>query len=152
MKKIIIALSIMVLLITTLMGCNGSGEDEENELERRLSQSETAQISKRDLKLYDLPQRMFANLPPFPEDFYQVRILFRTGKMSLADINYSENYWKQPEWFPYFEERAVPNLREPPKGRFGAFGYLSYPGDAVAYVIPDAGITTYFWMRSSWKR
>ena len=116
----------------------------EIEIETRLASAEGLKQRKTNL-----PAIFFRNLPPFPEDFYRMRILVVYGKISDLGI-VGEEYWKQPEFIPGFEENAVRLISQPQTGRWGAFGYGAYPADTE--VTTSAGqefsVNTFF--HSSW--
>ena len=92
-----------------------------------------------------LPSVFYQNIPPFPDDFYRMRILVIYGKITNLDL-VDEKYWKQPEFIPGFEENAVKLMEQPQTGRWGAFGYGTYPGDT--YATTSAGqefdVVTFF--------
>jgi hypothetical protein len=113
-------------------------------IEQRLQGAED--IKKRQT---DLPAIFFKNLPPFPEDFYRVRILVLYGKISNLDI-IGENYWKQPEFLPGFEDTAVPLIKNPQVGRWGAFGFGVYPGDTRVTASPGSEFVVKTFVHTSW--
>jgi hypothetical protein len=113
-------------------------------IDERLKSAEN--IKKRQT---DLPAIFFKNLPPFPEDFYRIRILVLYSKISNLDL-LSENYWKQPEFLPGFEESAVRLIKNPQPNRWGAFGFGIYPGDTRVFVSPGTEFNVTTFVHTSW--
>lgn len=74
-----------------------------------------------------LPPIVYQNLPPFPKDFYEIDTLITFGiKKDLTDLG--PEYYKQPEFYPTWEE-ILPHYQNPDQKRRGIFGYGIYPGD-----------------------
>ncbi|MFH1448450.1 MAG: hypothetical protein ABIG39_06305 [Candidatus Micrarchaeota archaeon] len=113
-------------------------------IEKRLQGAE--ELKKRQT---DLPEIFFRNLPSFPEDFYRVRVLVLYSKISDLDI-LGEEYWKQPEFLPGFEETAVEIIKNPQTGRWGAFGFGVYPGDTRVTASPGSEFEVTTFIHSSW--
>jgi hypothetical protein len=96
-----------------------------------------------------LPPEVYQNLPAFPKDFYEIDILLTNAKLTyLAPLG--EEYWKQPEFYPGWEEEGVKLHQNPEKGRYGVWGWGAYPADQGYSSLPgdDFTATTYF--HSSW--
>jgi hypothetical protein len=118
------------------------------ELQKRIVAEQSAEKPGEERPDY-LPKEMFARLPEFPKDFYQVRSLVRIGR--ITDFgNLEDKYWMQPEFFPYFEEIGLPLLQNPPKDRWGAYGIAVYPGDSVASIAPGESLDFYFFIKSNY--
>jgi hypothetical protein len=118
------------------------------ELERRIAAAQEAPNATSQRPDY-LPAAMFSRLPPMPEDFYQVRQMVRTGMITdLAAVN--DSYWQQPEWFPHFEDTAVPLLEHPPENRWGAYGIAVYPADSVSTINAGDSLDMYFYIKSGY--
>ncbi len=49
----------------------------------------------------------YSLLPPKPEDFNQVKLMWVNGIIRDVPERVNESYWKQPEWFPFYEENFV---------------------------------------------
>jgi hypothetical protein len=97
----------------------------------------------------NLPPEMFSRLPQFPKDFYQIRTLVRTGR--ITDFgNLEDRYWMQPEFFPNFEEIGVPLLQHPPKDRWGAYGIAVYPADSVSTIEKGKRLDIFFFIKSNY--
>ncbi|MBN1385664.1 hypothetical protein JW968_01660 [Candidatus Woesearchaeota archaeon] len=148
-NRIILLIAIAAMLIT---GCAGPPDKVDDTpysdvLAQRIAAAENG-TSKSERPNY-LPEAMFKNLPGFPEDFYQMRILVISGKLQdLSTIG--EEYWQQPEWFPHFEDIGVPMLQSPPKDRFGAQGFSVYPADSVTVLKPGGVSEAIFWIKSGY--
>ena len=97
-----------------------------------------------------LPSIVFSKLPPFPRDFYSVRLLLRYGK--FTDFNkFGPEYWKQPEFYPNWEAQGVPLYQHPETGRWGAFGVGSYPSEIVVETPKTGTFEVPFYMFTSWS-
>jgi hypothetical protein len=152
--------TIAIAIIAALMMISGCGEQKlgtsaeikdrgyDPVLEQRIAKelSDTSEEMKRPDYL---PPEMFSRLPEFPKDFYQVRTLVRTGR--ITDIgSLEEKYWMQPEFFPNFEEIGVPLLAHPPKDRWGAYGIAVYPADSVSTVEKGKSLDIFFFIKSNY--
>lgn len=116
----------------------------ELDIEQRLAAAEDLKKRKSDL-----PDIFYQNMPPFPEDFYRLRILVIYGKITNLDL-VEEKYWKQPEFIPGFEEHAVRLMKTPQTGRWGAFGYGVYPADTDVTTPADNEFTVTTFVHTSW--
>ena len=87
-------------------------------------------ISKRPPEEDYLPYIMFKELPLFPKDFYAKRVLYRYGLIEMDPNDITPEYWKQPEWFPRFEESTLNLLQNAPVDRYGVCCFGIYPADA----------------------
>ncbi len=150
----------IIATITLLIALSGCGAKElgtkalvkekaySPELEQRIAQEEIKEKPGEKRPDY-LPEKMFASLPAFPTDFYNVRTLVRTGR--ITDFaNLEEKYWMQPEFFPHFEDIGVPILQNPPKDRWGAYGIATYPGDSAGSIAQGESLDFYFFIKSSY--
>ncbi|NUN11763.1 hypothetical protein HUU53_03905 [Candidatus Micrarchaeota archaeon] len=96
-----------------------------------------------------LPPIVFEKLPVFPKDFYPTRVLVQFGK--ITDLNsIAPSYWKQPEFYPQFEEQGVPLYQKPPEGRRGVFGYGSYPSESIVLLPKNGEAEVAFFIYTSW--
>jgi hypothetical protein len=59
-------------------------------------------------------------------------------------------YYGQPEWIPYFESIGVRVIKNVSTTRFGAYGYMTYPGDSVLYLHAGDSMLRQFWVRSGY--
>jgi hypothetical protein len=102
---------------------------------------------------------VFRELPPYPKDFSEVDIMVENNRYPIAE-NFSkkipdENYFKQPEFYPTWEDQGVP-LYTPLKpgyrpGYVGVVGYGAYPGDIVVSPIePGQNFLTVTYWHASW--
>jgi len=93
--------------------------------------------------------QVFSKLPPMPRDFYEIDLLVTKGLWSNTSY-ITRDYWIQPEFYPEFEAQGVELMLNPPTGRFGAFGYGTYPSELVVLTYPGAHISTAFFVHTSW--
>ncbi|MDD5318015.1 MAG: hypothetical protein PHF51_04790 [Candidatus ainarchaeum sp.] len=120
------------------------------ELKARLEAYRAIEASRRQDYL---PGEIFQYLPPFPRDFYWVKTMVELGM--LTDINaIPSEYYKQPELYPRFESTGVDLMLHPPVGRFGAWGFGTYPSEVLltAKVNETTGVETdtYVIFHTSW--
>lgn len=149
MKKTLVVVLVLAVLFL-LAGCNATeNKAYDPELEQRVAEAlERGEEFEQDRPDY-LPENMFSLLPEFPKNFYSVRQLVRTG--TITDFGtLGEEYWKQPEFFPNFEDIGLPILQNPPKDRWGAQGYMTYPADTLSMVRPGEQLDVYFFIKSSY--
>ena len=145
-KLIVVAIVILVIGVVLLL--NYYKKPYSSELEARID-AELEQVKLNQTRPDYLPAAMFKELPAFPKDFYQMRVLVRYGR--ITDLsNIGEEYWKQPEWYPEFESIGVPLLQNPPKNRWAAQGYGVYPADSVATTTSGEEFDLYTYVRSSY--
>ena len=95
-----------------------------------------------------LPAVVYKNLPPFPDNFYTIDLLVFLGRLTDT-VNLEEKYWKQPEFYPLFEDN-VGLIANPVKGRFYGVGYGAYPGDIGAEAGPGDDFTVASFFHTSW--
>lgn len=97
----------------------------------------------------DLPPQVFSKLPEFPKDFYANKLLFELAK--IQDINYfKEDYWKQPEFYRGFDEQGCSLYQYPPRDRWAAFGYGTYPSEVVVLSKRNDEFEATFFAYTSW--
>jgi len=100
-----------------------------------------------------LPEVMFRDLPDMPMDFYAKRVMYRYGLFEMDPELIGPEYWKQPEWYPKFEENTVKVLQNAPADRYGVCCFGIYPADAYMRLKIDGGefhtFTKYAWIRSA---
>lgn len=96
-----------------------------------------------------LPSEMFSRLPEFPKDFYQVQTLIKLGRIKDLE-NLEPQYWMQPEFFPNFNQIGLGLLQNPPKGRWGAYGIATYPGDSVSTIVVGESLDLFFFIKSNY--
>jgi hypothetical protein len=163
MKKVLVAVIIGLLF---LVAC-GSSEVDMDEIagavtteapirdkpysaaiEARVAAANTEVIFDQNRPDY-LPAGMYGNLPAFPKDFYSIRVLLRSGRLTdLSELE--EGYWMQPEFFPQYEEIGLPLLQNPPVGRWGAYGLASYPAQSIATINAGDTLDFFFFMKSNY--
>ena len=86
---------------------------------------------------------VFRELPPYPIDFREVDVMVENNRYPIAE-DFSnelpdEVYFKQPEFYPTWEDQGVPYYT-PLKpgyspGYVGVVGYGAYPGDILVSPI-----------------
>lgn len=105
---------------------------------------------------YPLPKSMFAQLPPFPENFSEIDFLLEKGLLKNIG-EFGPEFWKQPEFYPGFEDsisKINQSLEEFSRGGFryvAAYGYGVYPGDYSVAVKRGESITVTTFFHSSWQ-
>ncbi len=91
---------------------------------------------------------VFELLPEYPKDLKDVYELVYFSRISVPERFSTalpdESYYKQPEFYPTFEQQGVPYYT-PLKpgystGYLGVLGYGSYPGDTVIQVEQGGGL------------
>lgn len=96
-----------------------------------------------------MPDRVFTNLPPYPNNLNEIKILVRYGKIrDLTTIE--EKYYKQPEFYLNWDPSGIDSFFNPPGGYFGAFGFGVYPADTVAIVKPGEVLKLGTFFKTSW--
>jgi hypothetical protein len=96
-----------------------------------------------------MPENVFANLPPYPDNLNEVKILVSYGKIKdLTTIK--ENYFKQPEFYLNWDPAGISSFFEPKEGYFGALGFGAYPADIVATVKPGEALKLGTFFKTSW--
>jgi|GEM_PF-1620156 len=100
-----------------------------------------------------LPKEVFQYLPPFPRDFYYIKTMVELG--ILTDINaITMEYYKQPEFYPRFDTIGVEMMQNPTPGRFGMWGFGTYPSEVLLFakVNETTGVETvaYTIFHTSW--
>lgn len=78
-----------------------------------------------DRPFYGFSDEVFACLPDFPDDFYEVKVLFETQQVTAKQLN--EKYY-QPEMLPgwgYWHDRIYNNSKYDVFGRYGVSMYPS---------------------------
>jgi len=96
-----------------------------------------------------MPDRVFANLPPYPHNLNEIKILVRFGRIKdLTTIE--EKYYKQPEFYLDWNTSGINSFFNPKEGYFGAFGYGVYPADTIAILKPGEALRLGTFFRTSW--
>jgi hypothetical protein len=99
-----------------------------------------------------LPAWIFADLPPFPYDFYRAELLNSYNHITDAEmLALNESYWKQPEWYPGFELAGM-KMMNGTNGSIGAvMGYGAYKADARRIAAPGEKFTDVFFVHAGWN-
>jgi hypothetical protein len=105
--------------------------------------------AKRPAYFGSITNEVFKDLPPFPKDFYIIKLLFELGKITDG-TKITPEYWKQPEFYPQFEDQGVAMMANPPTGRWGAFGYGTYPSETVVLTPRNNKFRVIFFLHTSW--
>ena len=96
-----------------------------------------------------IPDKVFTNLPSYPNDLSEMKILIRYGKVKdLTTVE--EKYYKQPEFYLNWDPSGIDSFFNPPGGYFGAFGFGAYPADTVAIVKPGEALRLGTFFKTSW--
>jgi hypothetical protein len=139
-----------VAIEKTLVNTTGFDLNKYPELKQRLEGYGAVKESKRPDYL---PAEVFKFLPKFPRDFYWVKTMVELGL--LTDVNaIPAEYYKQPEFYPRFDTIGVDMMQHPTPGRFGAWGFGTYPSEVLlnAKVNETTGVetTAYTIFHTSW--
>ncbi len=151
-KKYIAALAIIVIFSVGVMaysGFNTTGQaiKKYGTIEEKI-QAEIDAAKQKITRPDYLPAVVYKNLPPFPEDFYTIDLLIFLGRITDI-IDLDEKYWKQPEFYPGFEDN-INLIANPERGRFYGIGYGAYPGDIGAEAGPGDDFTVASFFHTSW--
>ncbi|MFH1258181.1 MAG: hypothetical protein ABIG96_00685 [Candidatus Micrarchaeota archaeon] len=115
----------------------------------RAYQQSPEAVSKRPAYFGAITDEVFKELPSFPKDFYVIKLLYELGKVTDGS-KITEEYYKQPEFYPQFEEQGVPLMLNPPQNRWGAFGYGTYPSEMVVLSPRTNKLKVRFFIHTSW--
>jgi len=80
----------------------------------------------------------FSKLPEYPQDL----------KVDAVTLE-NETYYKQPEFYPTFEENKFYYI-DPPQNYLGFYGYGSFPSEGTYHRKSNEEITSTFLMYTSW--
>jgi len=94
---------------------------------------------------YGLGGETFASLPQMPDNFKEA-----VAKINATiDFNLGEEYYKQPEFYPTFEQ-FIPEMKNPPQDRIAIWGVGIYPA-RHEYVAPrNSQINIVAYLHTSW--
>ncbi|MFH1056338.1 MAG: hypothetical protein V1717_00880 [Candidatus Micrarchaeota archaeon] len=96
----------------------------------------------------DLPPQIFAQLPPFPTDFWPMKLLVEKGKITRMEL-VNDSYYKQPEFYSEWDTGCKAGIQHPPTNRFVGFGLAVYPSETVVLSPKTNEFDVYFFIRSS---
>jgi len=105
-------------------------------------------VSQAERPDYGLNTSIFENLPPFPKDFSVIDK--QVESLNFDNINITENYYKQPEFYPTWESSGVGGFKSPPQGRIGILGMGAYPADRAINMNRSGEATVVVFFHSSW--
>ena len=99
---------------------------------------------------YGLSPEVFAGLPEFPADFYEVDS--RAGRPeSAAELpGLPEEYYKQPEFLPTWESIGAERMRNPPEDRIAIWGLGAYPSEQFFSSKAGGEFAAAVFFHSSW--
>lgn len=144
-------LAIIIILGVTVIGYTALSKPAETKnygtIEEKIQAELEAAQAKTTRPDY-LPSAVYRNLPAFPSDFYPVDLLIGIGRI-IDLVNLEEKYWKQPEFYPLFEEN-INLIANPSRGRFYGIGYGAYPGDIGTEASPGDDFTVASFFHTSW--
>jgi hypothetical protein len=121
------------------------------QLEARLAEIIASSNQTEGVRKPDLPAETFAQLPPFPKDFYRVELLNRYNHLTDEEIvGMPQKYWKQPEWYTGFQASGHGYYVNVSGVLGGIAGYGAYKADQWATVRPGENFTVVFYVHASW--
>lgn len=106
-------------------------------------------IKQPDRAKYGIYPQVFEELPPIPKDFGEIDFMLEQGGF-FAIGRLDESYYKQPEFYPLFEENALKLWKEPDPTRWTVYGYGSYPADQWSDGKPGDSLRAVFFFYTSW--
>ncbi len=132
---------LLILLVVFISMC----AQQENEM--NITENETSKTSR---PYYNLSGEIFSNLPEFPDDFYSVddKVYRLANLRELKDI--TEQYYKQPEFYPTFETQGIEMIKNPPPDRIGISGMGAYPGEQTFTTAKGQQFTATAFFHASW--
>jgi len=102
-----------------------------------------------DRTTYPIPIEIFDALPPVPSDFGEIDYMLVKGRLFAIGV-LGEEYYKQPEFYPRFEE-FFSYWTDPNLGMWGTNGYGTYPADQWTEVRAGDSFTAYAFFHTSWN-
>jgi len=92
-------------------------------------------------KSYGISLATFENMPPIPEDFKWVKEQVSMGTIDEKRFNaITEEFWKQPEFYPNFVEVGLQFYRTPYTDRRNCYGYGAYP-QSMGNIVPQENLS-----------
>jgi hypothetical protein len=111
-----VAVVIIIIFAMSMMSTAPQEKTPNMELEERFQEIIQVESSQTERKQY-LPKSVqdyiFSDAESkhkFPEDFYMKRAMVHYGYVGFDPDAMGPEYWEQPEWFPMFEEKVIPNI------------------------------------------
>lgn len=108
-----------------------------------------------DRGVYGLPGEIFADLPPFPNDFLYKTYLIKVGR--FFDIgSLDERYWKQPEFDPDFTRYGLKywndlKSKDYKKTHWSTSGMRTYPFEQYVEAAPGYSFNISVIMSTDWS-
>ncbi len=82
---------------------------------------------------------IFSELPPYPKDFSET-----------VTLTTPEEIYKQPEFYPNWEDQGLPYYKNPPGQYMGFYGIGAYPSRAFVALREEDKITEVTFFHTSW--
>lgn len=82
---------------------------------------------------------IFSELPTYPKDFSE-----------RVTLDTPEEFYKQPEFYPNWEEQGLPYYRNPPSHYLGFYGFGAYPSEDFVVLRDENEITQVTFFHTSW--
>jgi hypothetical protein len=97
-----------------------------------------------------LEPKIFSQLPAFPPEFYRVELLNYYDRLDDSELaGLPESYWKQPEWYPGFDESGIAMMGGV-NGTGAVYGYGAYKADVWRAAEPGQNFTAVIFLHASW--
>lgn len=129
---------------------NESGLSELEKLMQEVSREKVFEEMRRPHREnYGIPAEVFSELPPIPADFGTMTYMFEIGRWK--DLSYfTEEYYKQPEFYPNFEIAGLRFWKEPNPASWGVIGWGAYPADIWVNTYAGAEFEARTFWHTSW--
>lgn len=96
-------------------------------------------------------ENVFVNLPEMPSDFAEVKFNLEDGNYDFMVANLTEEYYRQPEFLPNFEQAALAYWKAPDLTHWGVYGYGFYPSKLFYEMRNEQSLDVYFFVHSAWN-
>lgn len=146
---LVIVLLVILAVISIFFGSTISGSFIATENRPEYCERDTVKLGSYLIQGKCIPKSVFAELPPYPKNINEIKLLVEYGKIrDLATIG--EEYYKQPEFYQNWNPSGVNSFLNPLGGYFGAFGFGTYPADVVATLKPGQSLKVGTFFKTSW--
>ncbi len=92
----------------------------------------------------------FAELPAMPEDFGEKMHSMDSGLFNSIALGLEEEYYKQPEFLPLFEEIGLRYWQSPDLRRWGKEGFGIYPSERAHKIKPGGELYVTVFVHSAY--